>query len=324
MKNVIILLTSLISIVNCKKINPNEEGNLVAKTVSEDSNLPAVQLSETKIHCQAYGSSDSVKIFVLEGGPGDDFRYLLDLNKTTNGWSLPDHYQVIYHDYRGCGLSQRHPMEELTQAKSLNDLSELIDHYAPKQKVILIGHSHGGTVAAQYLNAHPDRVKGIVFIEPGSFSSEINKKQPKANAINFFAEDINQILWIKQLIGLNNHAKADYAYDVGKINRENTARGESCTTSNYRGGAASAIAIAINEVSNTTFNYTSLMSTFVSKVLFISSDKSDLGYDFQQENQASLFLNYEHIKVLGTGHNGLINCRTDETLNYIKLYLEKL
>jgi proline iminopeptidase len=325
MRNLIITLAIVFTITGCSKLDPNEEGNLVAKTVTEDLTLPSVQLSSTKVHCQTYGSSTNTKVFVLEGGTGDDFRYLLDLNKETAGWSLPQQYQVIYHDYRGCGLSQRHPINELTMANSLKDLEELIDYYAPNQKVILIGHSHGGFVAGQYLNTHPNRVKGAVFMEPGAFSSEINKNLPASSSVNVFASDINQILWIKQLIGMDNHAKADYMYDLGRINRVNTDRGESCSSKNYRGGAASALAIAIDEVSNTTYNYTTNMGNFQTKVIFISSDQAkDIGYDFQQANQVNLFPNFEHKKIIGTGHNGIINCRTDESLGYIKTYLQEL
>lgn len=325
MRVLILILFSIIILSGCKKLDPDEDGNLVAKTVTEDNSIPSVQLNSTKLHCQSYGNADSTKIFVLEGGPGDDFKYLLDLNKAISGWSLPQHYQVIYHDYRGCGLSQRHPMSELTMDNSLKDLEQLINLYAPNQKVILIGHSHGGFVAGQYLNTHPNRVKGVVFIEPGAFSSDINKKLPAVNSVNYFGTDINQILWVKQLIGMDNHSKADYIYDVGRANRDNTNRGQNCPSGNYRAGAASALSIAIDEVNNSTYNYTQQMTTFPTKVLFISSDQSkDLGYDFQQQYQSVLFPNYDHKKIIGTGHSGLINCKTDETLNYIKTYLEQL
>jgi proline iminopeptidase len=325
MKKIIIALAIVFSIASCSKMDPNEGGNLVAKTVTEDASIPNVQLSSTKVHCQTYGNASNPKIFVLEGGTGDDFRYLLDLNKEIAGWSLSQQYQVIYHDYRGCGLSQRHPINELTMANSLKDLEELIDYYAPNEQVILIGHSHGGAAAGQYLNAHPDRVKGAVFMEAGPFSSEINKNTPAANAVNVFASDVNQILWIKQLIGMDNHAKADYLYDIGRINRDNKDRGESCFSKNYRAGAASALAIAIDEVSNSNYDFTTNMRNFQSKVLFISSDQTkDIGYDFQQTYQASLFPNFEHKKIIGTGHNGIVNCKTNESLSYIKTYIESL
>lgn len=328
MKNIIIIFSLIFAFTSCTKLDPNVDGNLVAKTVDEDSSLPNIKLSSTMLHCQTFGNKINPKIFILEGGPGNDFRYLLDLNKNVGGWSLLQNYQVIYHDYRGSGLSKRHPTSELTMANSLKDLEELIDNFAPNQKVILIGHSQGGTYACQYLNKHPDRVKGVVFIEPGPFSSEINKKTPSPTAVNYFAADINQVLWIKQLIGMDNHPKADYLFGLLQANVNlSTSRGQSCPTNYYRAGAAAALAIAFSdgEVSKGTYDFTTNLPNYFKKVLFISSDQStDLGFDFQQLNQATIFPNYEHKKVIGTGHQGLINCRTDETLNYIKNYVSGL
>lgn len=319
------MLIGFFALSACEKLDPNTAGNLVANTVTEDFSLPAVQLSSTKLHVQSYGPADSSKIFILEGGTGEDFRYLLTLNSVFNNWSLPQHHQVIYHDYRGCGLSQRHPLNELTIALSLQDLEELVDKYAPNEKIILIGHSHGGFVAAQYLNTHPEKVKGAIFIEGGAFSTEINKKLPKVNSVDYFGEDINQILWVKQLIGMDNHAKADYLYDIGRSNRNNTDRGGNCPSQNYRAGAASALAIAIGEVYDGNYDFTTNLSSFQTQVLFISSDQSkDLGYTFQEKYQASLFPKYTHKIISGTGHTGIITCRTAETLGYIKEYLEAL
>ena len=325
MKKLFNLFVFLFIFVACSTIDPEEPGNLVRKTVTENSEITSVQLSSTRLHYQIFGNENGLKVFVLEGGPGDDFRYLLDLNKTVGDWSLTDDYQVIYHDYRGCGLSQRHPMEELTTANSLKDLEELIDLFATGEKVILIGHSHGGFVAAQYLDKHPDRVMGAVFLEPGAFSTSINNQLPEVNSVNYFGKDINRILWVKQLIGLQNHEQADYFYDIARLNIDDSGRGENCESLNYRGGAAAAIAIAIREVYDTQYDYTSRMATFKTPVLFISSDQSeDLGYDFQQANQVVLFPNPEHQKISGTGHSGIINCKTDETLGYIRSYLQKL
>ncbi len=93
----------------------------------------------------------------------------------------------------------------------------------------------------------------------------------------------------------------------------------------FRSGAASAIAIAIDEVYNTTFDHTTNFSSYKEKVLFISSEQSkDLGYNFQEKYQAPLFSNRDHVEIKGTGHSGLINCTTDQTLTLIKKYLDNL
>jgi proline iminopeptidase len=310
---------------SCAKLDPDEAGNLVPKTVEEDASLPRVALSTTQLHCQRFGSQNQEKVFVLEGGPGNDFRYLLDLNKEVNGWSLPQHYEVIYHDYRGSGLSKRHPTAELTIAALLKDLEELIDKFAPNQQVILIGHSHGGLVAAQYVNAHPGRVKGVVFIEPGAFSRAINDRTTKVTDIAYFSRDVNQIMWLRQLISANNHVKGDYQFSLAAANYADPQRGEKCNSSSYRFGLAASLAIAFDEVNEGQYDYTTNLGNFTSKALFISSDQTrDIGYDFQQAHQVGLFPNHQHIKVTGTGHAGLINCRTAETLGYIKAYLQGL
>ena len=325
MKKLTVIAVLICLFNSCTKIDPGEPGILVPKTVDEDASLPSVTLSTTQLHCQSFGPKNREKIFMLEGGPGNDYRYLLDMNKVVNGWSLPQNYEVIYHDYRGSGLSKRHPTSELSIAVLLKDLEELIDKFAPNQKVILIGHSHGGFVAAQYVNAHPDRVKGVVFIEPGAFSRAINDKAGKVTDINYFGADVNKIMWLRQLISANNHEKGDYQFSLSAVNYADPLRGENCNLKIYRFGLAISLAIAFDEVNEGQYDYTTNLRNFTPKALFISSDQTkDIGYDFQQAHQVGLFPNYQHIKVIGTGHAGVINCRTDETLGYIKTYLEGL
>jgi proline iminopeptidase len=325
MKKIFLFTIVVATLFSCKKNNPNEAGVLVAKTVDEDASISSVTLSSTKLHVQSFGSADSTKVFILEGGPGNDFRYLLDMNKELQGWSLPKHYQVIYHDYRGSGLSRRHPTSELNIAVLLKDFEEVVDKYAPNQKIIIIGHSHGGLVAAQYVNTHPDRVKGVVFMEPGSFSRAINDKALNVYNVDYFGRDINTILWLKQMIGADNHAKADYNFGLIAANYNSTIRGKDCGAKSWRFGFACNYAISYNEVSKGQYDYTTTLGNFTKKVLFISTDQSkDIGYDFQEANQVHLFSNVTHIKETGTGHVGMVNCKIDETLGYIKTYLQSL
>jgi proline iminopeptidase len=325
MKKNILAIALLLTLFSCQKNDPDVGGDLVAKTVEEDNTLPSITLSSTQLYYEKFGKADSTKVFVLEGGPGNDFKYLKVLNNVVNGWSLPQNYQVIYHDYRGSGLSKRHPTSELSIAVLLKDFEELVDKLAPNQKIILIGHSHGGLVAAQYINSHPDRVKGVVFIEPGSFSRAINDKAIDVTKPNYFASDVNQILWMRQLISANNHAKADYQWALAAANYSDPLRGENCSPPSNRFGAACSLTVGIDEVVNGSYDYTTNLGNYKRKVLFISSDQTkDIGYDFQEAHQTKLFPNYQHIKEVGTGHTGMITCRTTETLGYIKTYLSGL
>ena len=321
-----LLLVPLLSMVfvACNTLDPALPGNLVPPTVEDDPDLPSMAVNNTLLHVERFGDPDLPKLFVLEGGPGDDFIYLLDLLQRVDGYSLTDDYHVIYHDYRGCGLSRRHPLEELTMEESLRDLEGLVDALAPGQEVYFIGHSHGGVVATQFLNRHPARVAGAVLIEPGALSVALNEQLPAANDVNVFGQDVNRILWAKQLIGQGNHAEADYYYGVARINIDADNRGESCPSRTRRGGAAAAIAIAIREVNDGDYDFTTNLSAFTQPVLFISSDESDLGVEFQAAFQVPLFADARHEVVTGTGHNGLINCTTERTLRLIRGYLESL
>lgn len=325
-KSIIIAIVFLAFTFNaCTKLDPSEAGNLVPKTVEEDANIPSITLSKTKLYIQKFGKADSTKIFILEGGPGNDFRYLLDLNKQIGSWSLLQNHQVIYHDYRGSGLSKRHPTSELTLDLLLKDFEELVDKISPNNKIIIIGHSHGGLLAAQYVNANPNRVKGVVFIEPAAFSREINDRTINVYSPNYFGQDVNKILWFRQLVAANDHTQADYQFAVSASNYSDPLRGENCGFAFDRMGMACNITIGRDELTKGQYDFTTNLGKYNNKVLFISSDQSkDIGYDFQQKNQVVLFPKATHKKVEGTGHAGLINCRTDETLGLIKDYLQSL
>jgi pimeloyl-ACP methyl ester carboxylesterase len=50
----------------------------------------------------------------------------------------------------------------------LQDLGAVIDAVAPKQKVVLVGHSYGGLLATEFARLHADRVQGLVLVDPAT------------------------------------------------------------------------------------------------------------------------------------------------------------
>lgn len=126
-----LLLLTTLALTGCELHDPGEAGNLVPKTVMEDDTLPALQLSETKLHLERLGPPDGEVIIILHGGPGDDYRYMQRLNQRVEGRALSDTYQLIFWDQRGSGLSQRHPLEELSIEHCMRDLHELDSRSSP-------------------------------------------------------------------------------------------------------------------------------------------------------------------------------------------------
>lgn len=113
----------------------------------------------------AVGTSKPTPIIFVHGGPGfaqmaTDAPFFGQLSR--------DGYDVYLYDQIGAGLSPR--LDDPTQytvARAVADL-EAIRQQIGVGRVILIGHSWGGTVAATYLAQHPDHVARVVFSSPGA------------------------------------------------------------------------------------------------------------------------------------------------------------
>ncbi len=72
-------------------------------------------------------------------------------------------YRVVAPDLRGHGQSDA-PFTQYTMTELVEDIDTTAEHLKLPQKFILVGHSFGGSICAEYANAHPERLEKLILI----------------------------------------------------------------------------------------------------------------------------------------------------------------
>jgi proline iminopeptidase len=110
-------------------------------------------------------------VVFLHGGPGGaivSFRPITDVISSLS----EDGYAVYFYDQIGGGLSGRlKNIRDYTLSRQIADL-ENIRQKIGTEKLILIGESFGGVLAAHYAAHYPENVEKIVLISPGEIASQ--------------------------------------------------------------------------------------------------------------------------------------------------------
>jgi len=290
-----------------------EPGNLVPKTVDQDPSLPSITVNGAMLHSEAFGNPDSTMVVCIHGGPGSDYRYML------NGKDLADYgYRVVFYDQRGSGLSQRFSRKSYTDLGSgaleaiYDELSGVIAHYrtSPDQKVFLLGHSWGAMLATAYTGKHPNDIQGLVLCEPGGLIWEdVMTFMSNTRSFSLFGETLNDATYLDQFItpGTSDkglHEIMDYRFGVMVSKNENTGDGDD-ESGAWRAGAI--INSAFMEI-GTEYepDFSEGIGNFNVPVLFFYSEK-DKGYPDSWAQKISAPYNSKTlVKISGTGHDGII------------------
>lgn len=112
------------------------------------------------------GNTESSTMIVwLSGGPGDPVLAM----RGGGTDALEAKYRVVYWDQRGCGSAQGNaPPESFTMEQFVDDTDKVIDLVRAKyhpERVVLLGHSWGGTLASAYLLDSERRAKIAGFVD---------------------------------------------------------------------------------------------------------------------------------------------------------------
>ncbi len=298
----------------------DQPGNLVPKTVDQDASLPSITVNGARLHSEAFGPSDSTLIIVLHGGPGGDYRNLLNCR------DLAEHgYRVVFYDQRGSGLSQRFSQKSYTSlgigAVELmyDDLSGVIAYYrtSQKQKVFLIGQSWGAMLATGYAARHPGAVQGLVVCEPGGLKwDHVAKYVTKSRSLHLWAEAFNDASYMDQFLSgkEDQHEILDYKLALLAGKDETTGEDNTRPGSFWRSGAV--INTALFKVGQSHHpDFSAGISQFSKPVLFFYSEKNKAYPDSWAHRISAAFNKVDLFKVLGVGHDGIISDKTAWTQN---------
>ena len=144
-----------------------------------------------RIHWDARGKGSPA--VVLESG----------LAATSLSWalvqdSLAREAQVCSYDRAGLGWSER-GSGKLTVEAILRDLEALIDTQLGNEPVVLAGHSFGGMLVRAYACRRPNRVAGLVLIDPVSIEHWAGCGEAERRRLQMGAKLSRRGAWLAEL-----------------------------------------------------------------------------------------------------------------------------
>ena len=119
----------------------------------------------------AVSKTQEEPVIFLHGGPGGAVVSFKPITNVISALSK-DGYDVYFYDQVGGGLSGRlKNIRDYQLSRHVSDLDQ-IRKKIKADKMILIGESNGGVLAAHYAAAYPENVKRLVLISPGELLSQ--------------------------------------------------------------------------------------------------------------------------------------------------------
>jgi len=300
LKHLSLFALIILAICSCETDTLSEDGLLVPLTVTEDSSLPSVEINGVLLHSQAFGDPNDPLLIAIHGGPGADYRSLLNFRQLTN-----DSMYVVFYDQRGSGLSERLGKDGYPNVQVyIDELDGIIDHYRKhdSQKVILAGHSWGAMLATAYVDQNPGNIAGVILAEPGGFTWEQTESYiGRSRKLELFAESTNDFVYQDQFITGSDHNTLDYKFILSSAGDVST--GDIAPPPFWRYGAICQIAsIDLALTYPEQLDFTKNLSAYQNKVLFAYSELNP-AYGLEHAELVSAPLsNVELVEIKDCGH----------------------
>lgn len=308
----------------CEMEEWSDRGDLVPPTADEDASIPSLSINGTLLHVEAYGNPNDPVLLMIHGGPGGDFRSLLNAKDFVS-----QGFYVVFYDQRGTGLSRREDKEQFESSGAvqlfIDDLDALVDHFrlSDGQKVFLFGHSWGAMLATAYINQHPEKINGAVLAEPGGFTwPQAKEYVSRALKMSLFSEGINDAVFPEQIFaGRSTHEVLDYkaGYFIVAENAPGNPIGNAGPYPFWRSGAVSHQAL-IEYADKYGFDFTTNLENYPVQVLFLYSELSRAYGASWAETVSSPYPNVVLEEVKNSGHEMLYFGWADmypKVLNYL-------
>ncbi|MDI9342030.1 MAG: alpha/beta hydrolase [Sediminibacterium sp.] len=318
-----VMLTLLLVFTQCRKQRQiNEAGFLVPKTVDQDPSLPSVHVNGTQLHAEAFGHPDSAIIVVLHGGPGSDYRYLLNCTEFANRG-----FRVVFYDQRGAGLSRRYPRSTYSSLQVMyDDLRGIITHYktSPNQKVFLLGHSWGAMLAAAYLNTLPGGISGAILCEPGGLKwKDVMDYVGRSRSFGIFSEATSDAIYQDQFMTGRGDEHAILDYKLMLFTSGESVGNEEALPF-WRSGF-----VTFDEFlklgNRESPDWTNNLNQFTTRVLFVYSENNKAYGLAHAQKVSSAFPNVDLFETKGAGHDMLsFNTGWNNTFPVMLNYLNSL
>src|ERR1022692_3098914 len=295
----LLMLTALALGAGC--LDPGQSGNLVPRTVTEDPTLPQIQVNGAHLHAEAFGDPTAPTVIALHGGPGNDYRSMLELKALAD-----DGYRVVFWDQRGAGLSERYDGSIYTWSLYLEDLRQVVDMMtAPGKPYVFIGHSWGAMYAAWFINQYGDdggRLRGAILSEPGALTKqELDEFLKRSLAsVDLTGEQFNDALWSGQFMSPDDQARADYLQMIMALGGSPAEHNAQPTPMWRVGAVVNSALLHLADVDG--FDFTTHLKSYGHKVLFLRGELNTAATLQSQQEMAAYFANAEIVTIPGVGH----------------------
>jgi len=178
-------------------------------------------LGEISLHYRTIGVGRP--IILLHGGPGGNYGVFKPLEE------LADSYKLIMYDQRASGSSARIPVEQLNKDPGLISVSKHVDDLEAirkklgLEKMVLLGHSWGASLAAFYAAEYPQNIEKLILYNGGPVWPELLQKRKeeimKRLPVEVVSEIESQVKLLSENITKWDQQKLDeWFVNIAKLN----------------------------------------------------------------------------------------------------------